>query len=183
MLQIWRSLKRFEGRSSVDTWCYRVALNTALSWRRSTGRKKKHLPAEATDDAALRRSLRVGANSHVFSVSGQRQTNGGSHEPNNASGLSQEREDLVLQSCLSRDHFQSEQRREVYRAGIVSERHSPNSKTCEIATGQQSYRMPSADIVEYPNSNLFPGSKVNSVGISVLRKKREFGSHERSTAS
>lgn len=53
LLQIWRSLKRFDGRSSVDTWCYRVALNTALSWRRSTGRKKKHLPAEATDVAAI----------------------------------------------------------------------------------------------------------------------------------
>ena len=33
-LQVWKSLPRFAGRSSVDTWAYRVALNTALAWRR-----------------------------------------------------------------------------------------------------------------------------------------------------
>lgn len=35
LLQIWRGLDRFEGRSSAGTWLYRVALNTALTWRRS----------------------------------------------------------------------------------------------------------------------------------------------------
>ncbi len=34
LLQIWKSLDRFEGRSQADTWAYRVALNTALTWRR-----------------------------------------------------------------------------------------------------------------------------------------------------
>lgn len=34
LLQIWRSLDRFEGRAQVDTWAYRVALNTALTWKR-----------------------------------------------------------------------------------------------------------------------------------------------------
>ena len=33
-LQVWQSLDRFAGRSSLDTWAYRVALNTALAWRR-----------------------------------------------------------------------------------------------------------------------------------------------------
>ncbi len=27
-LQVWQSLDRFSGRSSLDTWAYRVALNT-----------------------------------------------------------------------------------------------------------------------------------------------------------
>lgn len=34
LLELWRSLPSFEGRSSRDTWLYRVALNTALERRR-----------------------------------------------------------------------------------------------------------------------------------------------------
>ena len=34
LLQVWRSLPQFQGRASASTWFYRVALNTALSWRR-----------------------------------------------------------------------------------------------------------------------------------------------------
>lgn len=34
LLQLWRSLPSFEGRSSVATWVYRVALNTAIAHRR-----------------------------------------------------------------------------------------------------------------------------------------------------
>jgi RNA polymerase sigma-70 factor, ECF subfamily len=34
LLQVWRSLPQFQGRASASTWLYRVALNTALSWRR-----------------------------------------------------------------------------------------------------------------------------------------------------
>lgn len=33
-LQLWRSFERFDGRSERATWVYRVALNTALSFRR-----------------------------------------------------------------------------------------------------------------------------------------------------
>jgi RNA polymerase sigma-70 factor (ECF subfamily) len=39
LFQIWRSLPRFQGRSSASTWVYRVALNTALGWRRKEGRR------------------------------------------------------------------------------------------------------------------------------------------------
>lgn len=35
LLELWRSLPSFEGRSSRDTWLYRVALNTALKERRT----------------------------------------------------------------------------------------------------------------------------------------------------
>jgi len=34
LLQIWRSLSRFKERSTLDTYAYRVALNTAIAWRR-----------------------------------------------------------------------------------------------------------------------------------------------------
>jgi RNA polymerase sigma-70 factor, ECF subfamily len=34
LLQVWRSLPQFHGRASASTWSYRVALNTALGWRR-----------------------------------------------------------------------------------------------------------------------------------------------------
>jgi RNA polymerase sigma-70 factor (ECF subfamily) len=40
LLQVWRSLPRFQGRASASTWCYRVALNTALGWRRKEHRRK-----------------------------------------------------------------------------------------------------------------------------------------------
>ena len=42
LLQVWRSLPQFEGRSSTCTWFYRVALNTALDWRRKEHRRRAH---------------------------------------------------------------------------------------------------------------------------------------------
>jgi RNA polymerase sigma-70 factor (ECF subfamily) len=38
LLQVWRSLPQFRGQASATTWCYRVALNTALAWHR----KERH---------------------------------------------------------------------------------------------------------------------------------------------
>jgi RNA polymerase sigma-70 factor (ECF subfamily) len=40
LLQVWRSLPQFQGRSSASTWIYRVALNTALGWRRKEHRRQ-----------------------------------------------------------------------------------------------------------------------------------------------
>lgn len=48
-LQIWRALDGFQARSNIDTWCYRVALNTAISWLRTTGKQRHALRAEAAD--------------------------------------------------------------------------------------------------------------------------------------
>jgi len=60
LLQLWCSLPRFEGRAKASTWIYRVALNTALAWRR---KERKHrvmqtplidvemLPGPETDSA------------------------------------------------------------------------------------------------------------------------------------
>jgi RNA polymerase sigma-70 factor (ECF subfamily) len=42
LLQVWRSLPRFQGRSSAFTWSYRVALNTALEWHRKEHRRQTH---------------------------------------------------------------------------------------------------------------------------------------------
>ncbi len=41
LLQLWCSLPRFEGRAKESTWIYRVALNTALAWRRSDSRRRQ----------------------------------------------------------------------------------------------------------------------------------------------
>jgi RNA polymerase sigma-70 factor (ECF subfamily) len=40
LLQMWCSLPRFEGKAKASTWIYRVALNTALAWRR---KEMKHV--------------------------------------------------------------------------------------------------------------------------------------------
>lgn len=39
LLQVWMSLPNFRDQSKPTTWLYRVALNTALAWKR---REKKH---------------------------------------------------------------------------------------------------------------------------------------------
>lgn len=39
LLQVWRSLPQFLGQASATTWCYRVALNTALTWHRKERRR------------------------------------------------------------------------------------------------------------------------------------------------
>jgi len=39
LLQLWRSFATFRGQSSFTTWAYRVALNTALLFRRKAARR------------------------------------------------------------------------------------------------------------------------------------------------
>jgi RNA polymerase sigma-70 factor (ECF subfamily) len=40
-VQVWRSVDAFRGESSVPTWMYRVALNTAIAWTRKEGRHRR----------------------------------------------------------------------------------------------------------------------------------------------
>ena len=48
LTQVWRSLPSFRGNSASGTWLYRVALNTALTWRRKTKRQdSRRAPSEA----------------------------------------------------------------------------------------------------------------------------------------
>jgi len=42
LLQVWRSLPQFQAEASTATWCYRVALNTALGWQRQQHRRQPH---------------------------------------------------------------------------------------------------------------------------------------------
>ncbi len=38
LVQLWSSFSTFKGKSSLSTWIYRVALNTALSFRKKLGK-------------------------------------------------------------------------------------------------------------------------------------------------
>ncbi len=47
LMQAWKALSSFRGDSSAGTWLYRVALNTALMWRRRGVRRNNHRAAMA----------------------------------------------------------------------------------------------------------------------------------------
>ena len=49
LLQIWRALPGFAERSSIGTWCYRIAINTAISWKRKSSRKLLEHASSALD--------------------------------------------------------------------------------------------------------------------------------------
>lgn len=42
LLQAWRSVPKFEGKSSLATWFYRVALHTAMNWHRKDRPRRTH---------------------------------------------------------------------------------------------------------------------------------------------
>ena len=51
LVQVWRSLPTFRGNSAAGTWLYRVALNTALMWRRkATKRASRRSSGESLTD-------------------------------------------------------------------------------------------------------------------------------------
>lgn len=50
-IEVYRSLKRFEGRSQFSTWLYRVALHVASKSRRSAARRRTDLVEEVPDVA------------------------------------------------------------------------------------------------------------------------------------
>ena len=51
LLQLWRSLPRFEGKAKESTWIYRVALNTALAWHRGENKRRAaHTPFLAIEE-------------------------------------------------------------------------------------------------------------------------------------
>ncbi|MBK5298157.1 MAG: sigma-70 family RNA polymerase sigma factor [Vicinamibacteria bacterium] len=50
VLQIWRTLDSFKGAARPETWAYRVALNTAISFRRRTLLRDRHRADVASPD-------------------------------------------------------------------------------------------------------------------------------------
>ena len=40
LLQLWRSIKKFDGRVKLSTWIYKVALNTAITFHRNECKQK-----------------------------------------------------------------------------------------------------------------------------------------------
>ncbi len=63
VLQLWKSFRSFRSDSKVSTWIYKVALNTAISYRRS---EKRHLTMDrklpeipVTDDTGTREQVRI----------------------------------------------------------------------------------------------------------------------------
>ncbi len=46
-LELWKSFKKFNGKSKISTWIYRVALNTAMNYKR---KKKKDSLFSFTND-------------------------------------------------------------------------------------------------------------------------------------
>ena len=40
-LQMWNSIPKFQGKSAVTTWLYRIALNTAITWTKKENKHQK----------------------------------------------------------------------------------------------------------------------------------------------
>ncbi len=41
LVQLWRSISGYKQQCKETTWIYRICLNTALTWKRDTGRRSK----------------------------------------------------------------------------------------------------------------------------------------------
>jgi len=44
LLNIWRGLNKFEGRSEIATWIHRICINSCLLWKRKEKRLKEKTP-------------------------------------------------------------------------------------------------------------------------------------------
>ncbi|MCO7223401.1 RNA polymerase sigma factor [Pleionea sp. CnH1-48] len=56
MIQLWRSRNNFRGDAKAETWLYRVAINTAISYQRSAIRERKnkaHKPLSSQEQLQL----------------------------------------------------------------------------------------------------------------------------------
>jgi RNA polymerase sigma-70 factor, ECF subfamily len=66
LVQLWKSLRGFAGRSSIDTWVYRVALNTAITYRRRASARAPLVQGAASEQRATASNPRApGARSEL----------------------------------------------------------------------------------------------------------------------
>lgn len=56
LAQAWRSLPTFRGDSGAGTWLYRVALNTALTWKRRATHRIGHVELDLSRNGSEPRS-------------------------------------------------------------------------------------------------------------------------------
>ena len=61
LLQVWLSLPNFRDESKPTTWLYRVALNTALAWKRSEKKRRRRQDSLSISDVAAPSITSVGA--------------------------------------------------------------------------------------------------------------------------
>jgi RNA polymerase sigma-70 factor (ECF subfamily) len=52
-MQVWKALPNFAQKSEIDTWAYRIAINTSLAWNPSTTTRRENLPTESTELSQL----------------------------------------------------------------------------------------------------------------------------------
>lgn len=52
LLQVWMSLPGFREEAKPTTWLYRVALNTALAWKRGEQKRRRRQSSLSTSDIA-----------------------------------------------------------------------------------------------------------------------------------
>jgi RNA polymerase sigma-70 factor (ECF subfamily) len=64
-IQVWRSVDAFHGDSSVPTWMYRVALNTAIAWTRKEGRHQRRKQALELEENLLTTASADGRDARV----------------------------------------------------------------------------------------------------------------------
>ena len=53
LLQVWLSLPNFRDDSKPTTWLYRVAFNTALTWKRTEKKHRRKINSVSVADVAL----------------------------------------------------------------------------------------------------------------------------------
>lgn len=59
LISLWSSLPRFRGEAKETTWIYRVAIQTALVWRRGEQRRQRSLRALSADVARRRQTFAI----------------------------------------------------------------------------------------------------------------------------
>ena len=57
--QVWNSIPRFRGESTVTTWLYRVALNSALAWSRKESKHRDRMKPLEGEESALSETSRT----------------------------------------------------------------------------------------------------------------------------